>query len=70
MGDKDNVLKLATSGQPDKITAAVAELRRMLPGQIEYHRIMAKVKREAFKAYVAEGFTDEQALDLVKALKL
>lgn len=66
---KDRVLELVKSGEPDKLAAAVAELRRLMPARVEYHRIMARMQREAFEAYVAEGFTETQALELVKHLK-
>lgn len=56
-------------GKPDKLAAAVAELRDRAPGVIEYNRIMAKVQREAYLAYVAEGFTPKQALELCKAVR-
>jgi hypothetical protein len=56
--------------QQDKLAAQVAELRGLLPARIEYQRIMARLQRSAFDAYLAEGFTPEQALELCKALKL
>lgn len=69
MAKGDNVVELVKSGEPDKIAAAVAELHRLLPARIEYQRVMARLQREAFDAYIAEGFNEWQALELVKALK-
>jgi hypothetical protein len=69
MADDRNVLKLAASGKPDKLAADVAELRSLLPARIEYQKVMAKLQREAYDAYLAEGFTPAQALELVKELK-
>lgn len=66
---KDNVVELVKSGDPDKVAAAVAEMRRLMPARIAYQKMMAKLQREAFEAYVAEGFSEAQALELVKSLK-
>lgn len=65
----DRVVSLASHAKPDELLAAVAQLRDRLPGMLEYQRIMAKVKREAFVAYLEAGFTDAQALDLVKEIR-
>lgn len=69
MGNDRKVVHLANSGKPDKLAAAVAELRGLLPGQIEYQRIMAKLQREAYQAYITEGFSPEQALELCKSVR-
>lgn len=67
-GDR-KVVSLATSGKPDKLAADVAELRDLLPARIEYQKVMAKLQREAYLAYIDAGFTPKQALELVKDLK-
>lgn len=68
MADNPKVVNLADTKR-DKLSADVAELRGLLPARIEYQRIMAKLQREAYLAYVAEGFTPAQALTLCKELK-
>ena len=69
MADDNRVVSIATAGKPDELAAAVAELRARLPGRIEYQRIMAKLQRAAYDAYIEQGFTPKQALELVKDLK-
>ena len=69
MADDRNVLHLATSGQPDKLAADVTELRNLLPARIEYQKVIAKLQREAYLAYIEQGFTKTEALELVKDLK-
>ncbi len=66
MADKGNVVSLGASGKPDMLNAAIGKLRDCMPGMIEYKRIMAKVQREAYLAYIDAGFTPKQALELVK----
>ena len=51
----------------EKLRSAVQAMKDELPLQIEIAATFAKIRREKFKAYKREGFTDEQALDLVKA---
>lgn len=68
MKDDGKVVALVP-GKPDTLASAVAEMRDRMPGMIEYNRIMAKVQREAYLAYVAEGFTPKQALELCKSAK-
>lgn len=67
--DRNNIVSLAKSGEPDELASAVGELRQRMPGMIEYNRIMAKVQRDAYLAYVEQGFTAKQALELCKTLK-
>lgn len=51
----------------NKFAALVSQFARELPAQIELCSIQAKIRREKFKAYMREGFTEAQALELVKA---
>lgn len=67
-GDRKKVVSIADT-QRDKLAADVAELRSLLPARIEYQRVMAKLQREAYQAYIAEGFTPKEALELCKNLK-
>lgn len=69
MADDRNVLQLVKSGKTDELGDALAALRKAAPGMIEYNRIMAKVQREAYIAYITEGFTPAQALELCKAVR-
>lgn len=69
MADDRNVLHLAATGQPDKMAADVAELRTLLPARIEYQKVMAKLQREAYLAYIEQGFTKSEALELCKEVR-
>lgn len=61
------------SQQPQKVLtpAEWAELlgrmRHELPRMIEFETIKAKLMREKFLALKSAGFTDQQALDIVKS---
>ena len=57
-------------GKPDTLSSAIAEMRDRMPGVIEYNRIIARVQRQAYLAYIEEGFTPKQALELCKGAKL
>ena len=50
-----------------KLRELLEAMKNELPVQIEIAAMFAKIRREKFKAYKREGFTDEQALELVKA---
>jgi hypothetical protein len=54
--------------QPDKLAAAAEKLRRELPALIQNTQMIAKLRKAQYDAYVAEGFTPAQALELVKNL--
>lgn len=62
-------LSLVAQGDPDSVAAAVSELRGRLPAMIEYQKVMARLQRETYEAYLREGFTPKQALELVKDIK-
>lgn len=48
----------------DDAQAALAQFARMIPAMLEHVQLQAKVRRAAYLALVAEGFTEAQALDL------
>jgi len=53
-------------GTKNVYKAAVEELKRNAPALIEYVTLMADIRRQAFLAYTAQGFTEYQALELCK----
>lgn len=52
----------------DKMRAALEQLKRNKQYQIELNEILAEIRKQAFDAHVRQGFTKEQALELVKKL--
>lgn len=54
--------------ESDDLAATLERLRRNSGAMIEYHMILADVRYKAFEGYVKAGFTEEQALELVKSL--
>lgn len=68
MAEKPNIVKLPTP-ETDALAAAVAEFRRKLPEMIQHHKLLARLQRAAYVNYIAEGFTEAQALELIKALR-
>ena len=55
-------------GDKDKLQAAVEQLRRGLPVMLEYQIHLAKIIRARHQALLAEGFTDAQAIEIVKEM--
>ena len=66
MTDRPKVVTMNPA--PDKMTEAVENLRRNLDAIVEFHEINAEIRRKSYQAHIAEGFTPEQALELVKKL--
>jgi hypothetical protein len=62
MADGPTLVKLPD--QKNEVAAAGDHIRRHLDELIENQRVIAKIRRAAYLAYVAEGFTEAQALEL------
>ncbi|MGB1561548.1 MAG: hypothetical protein ACPHN2_08630 [Sinimarinibacterium flocculans] len=60
----DKVREIPT--QPDKVKAAGEVLARNLHALIANAPLVAKLKKAQYDAYIAEGFTPQQALELIK----
>lgn len=56
--------------KPDEVQAAIESMRRALPVYLELAAINAKVRSAHYKAYLAEGFSEEQALILCQRITL
>lgn len=69
MTDNGKNVHLLPPAQLSKLEEAVETMRRNETALIEYHRILARVHREAYLAYLKAGFTESQAIELTKALK-
>lgn len=54
----------------DKAQGAIEQLKRAVPAYIELATINAKIRRAHYTAYLAEGFTEDQALILCQKTDL
>ena len=66
--DNENVFQVVTPGPKNTFQVAIDDLRQRLPLTVEYAELCAKMKRAAYLAYLKEGFTEVQALELCKIL--
>ena len=64
--DKPKVVTMTPA--PDKMTEAVEAMKRSMDATLDYQVLVAKIRRRAYRAHVDEGFTEAQALELVKKL--
>ncbi len=60
--DRPNIVQLQTKQDP--IAAAGDHVRRNYDALCENAKLIAKLRRIAYLAYVAEGFNEQQALEL------
>lgn len=62
----DKIRQIKT--EPDAMRGCVENLKREMDSFIEYQQVVAKVRRAAYLAHVEEGFTEAQAIELVKKI--
>jgi outer membrane protein assembly factor BamD (BamD/ComL family) len=55
-------------GNHDKAIAALEELKRNLSISLEYQQVMAKLIRARYDGLRKEGFTEAQAIEIVKEM--
>lgn len=55
---------------PNELRKILEGLKRGMAEQIELQQLIARLDREKWKAWVEAGFTEQQALDLLKAEKI
>lgn len=60
----DNIIGLPES--KDDAKAAIDQLKRNLPAILENAKIVAEIKRANYLAYIEQGFSEHQALELIK----
>lgn len=63
--DKNNLIGLPD--QKNEYVALVAKARDNQKHEIEGQQLVAKLRSELFKAYIKQGFTRKEALELLKA---
>lgn len=64
----DDGPKLINLPDRNELKAAGDAIARQLPDMIKNAVMIAKLRRAYYKAYIAEGFTEAQALELTKVL--
>lgn len=55
---------------PDKFKKLLEEAKRRLDDELELQTLLARIDRAKWQAWVKEGFTESQALELLKAEKI
>lgn len=60
----DGPVLVTLPSQKNEVAAAGESIRRNLDDLIENQRTLAKLRRAAYLAYLDEGFTETQALEL------
>jgi len=53
-------------GKHNALIAAVESLKRQHPTLLGYLPVVAKLKKAQYDSFIAEGFSPEQALNLLK----
>lgn len=56
--------------KPDEVQVAIESMKRALPVYLELASINARIRSAHYKAYLAEGFSEEQALILCQSTTL
>ena len=59
-------ISLLPTGDKNELAANLEQVKRNLPFMLEYSRIKAQLAKADFDAYVKQGFSEEQALELCK----
>lgn len=57
-------------GQKNESRAAVEALKRNLSDLKEHARLVAEIRRAGYDAYLEQGFSEDQALELCKTLQI
>lgn len=60
----DNIKKV--DFKSDEASAALEILKREIGTMVEYQALLAQVHKASYDAHIAQGFTEEQALELCK----
>lgn len=70
MPNKNKLKAIQFEKKPSELEMAIQELTSNLPIMIESAKISAKVLKAKYDSLTAEGFTEQQALEIIKARPL
>lgn len=59
-----------TERSPEEVAAAIAEMNLLIARIAENAATIAHARRSLYLAYLAEGFSEAEALDLCKTLSI
>lgn len=65
-----NVTQIKGNKGENPLKDAINEFKENLDMNIEYYNLVAKLKKEYFDSLKKEGFSDVEALELVKTMPL
>jgi hypothetical protein len=60
----DKIIELPNI-ERDNLLAKLEEIKRNLPHILEYSKITAELRWNQYQAYIAQGFSEQQALFLI-----
>ena len=66
MSEKISLIK----PKPSDMRSAIDILTRDLPLLIEHSKLIAKIRKSSYDAYIDEGFAPNEALELCKTMTL
>jgi hypothetical protein len=64
--DETTKPRVVQLGAKNAFQVAVDDLRERMPFMLEHAALVAKIRRASYRALIAEGFTEAQALELCK----
>ena len=67
VADNDDGPKVVEMQPCNELAGAAEAMKRALPVLLQHMPLQAKMRRAAFQAYIAEGFTEAQALELCRS---
>lgn len=73
MDKRENIISLQAAKGGKKETPIADALKAMLselPAQLELYEVVAKCRRKYFEELMKEGFTEQQAMDIVKSTNI
>lgn len=60
-------IEIKIGSETPNLGNALQQMKNNLPDLLEYVVLVARIKKGAYAAYIKEGFTEKEALELCKA---